>query len=530
MRRCRNASHECLKNLESRIFYVNTQEQLGNQLELLVLPASPLLQGRLHAATSCSKITSMLSAQIATGTANSPVSSHSGYDSTCSVCWHGPEPLSNSNSSSPSLGAMQQQHRSSRVSLAASAAPNGAGSHSSSNMPCIVSTPEMPQCMIQHQQQQQQPGQGQPCFSHALPGAPVSFRQGQVLPGSGDRALNNQNWPAGAGLVQHQQQQQLVQGPPCFSHTLPGPPVSFSQGQVLPGTGGPDMNYQNLPAGAGMVQHQQQQQPGQGAPGFSWGIPGVPVSFRQGQVLPGSGDRAFNHHNWSAGAGMVSASTGTPMTIPQPPARRTVGPQGCRIAHKAVYDRYPGVLPKHQHQAGGISAPTGSGAHIQHPFRGNIPFGCAKGPHSQHSQGSAGRITPVNSTVAADSAGSMPASCSKGHQHNQGSAGNRSDLTPVSSTVSTVAADSAADPGPRFFSPWGEISLEVGLKQLWSAEELAGSRGGGLYNVQQLAWHPEGSLEFTPQDMYNFQKLKRMVQVRGFDGSTLHHTGFGVPE
>jgi hypothetical protein len=66
----------------------------------------------------------------------------------------------------------------------------------------------------------------------------------------------------------------------------------------------------------------------------------------------------------------------------------------------------------------------------------------------------------------------------------------------------------------------------VGLKQLWSAEELAGSRGGGLYNVQQLAWHPEGSLEFTPQDMYNFQKLKRMVQVRGFDEGTLHHTGF----
>jgi hypothetical protein len=57
--------------------------------------------------------------------------------------------------------------------------------------------------------------------------------------------------------------------------------------------------------------------------------------------------------------------------------------------------------------------------------------------------------------------------------------------------------------------------LEVGLQQLWSAEELANSRGGRLYNVQQLAWHPEGNPELTPQDMYNFQKLKRMVQVRG---------------
>jgi hypothetical protein len=57
--------------------------------------------------------------------------------------------------------------------------------------------------------------------------------------------------------------------------------------------------------------------------------------------------------------------------------------------------------------------------------------------------------------------------------------------------------------------------LEFGPQQLWSAEELANSRGGRLYNVQLLAWHPQGNPELTLQDMYNFQKLKRMVQVRG---------------
>jgi hypothetical protein len=103
----------------------------------------------------------------------------------------------------------------------------------------------------------------------------------------------------------------------------------------------------------------------------------------------------------------------------------------------------------------------------------------------------------------------MPFDCGKGHQQSQGSAGR---ITPVSSIA---PAASTASPAPYVPGPWNEVSLEVGLKQLWSAEELASSKGGQLYNVQQLAWPPEGKLEFTPQDMYNFPKLKRMVQVRG---------------
>jgi hypothetical protein len=50
--------------------------------------------------------------------------------------------------------------------------------------------------------------------------------------------------------------------------------------------------------------------------------------------------------------------------------------------------------------------------------------------------------------------------------------------------------------------------LEVGLQQLWSAEELANSRGGRLYNVQQLAWHPDGNPELTPQDMYQLPEAE----------------------
>lgn len=358
----------------------NPKLGIQSRLLVLVLPACPIIQGNLHAATSSSKIHSMMSAQMANGTGNSPNDSHSGYDRMGSVTWQALEPLCNSNTSSPSFEATQRQHRSSKL------APHGASSHSSS-MPCIGSTPEMPQHMVQHQQQHP-PGQGAPGFSHTL------------------------------------------------------------------------------------------------------GIPRAPVSFSKGQVLPGSGSPAMQNQNWPAGAGMVSPSTCTPMTIPPPPARRAMGPQGCRTACTPVYHQRPGMLPQHQHQPGRIPAPTGSGPYMQHPFRGNTPLTSAKGL-----------------------------------QHSQGGAGSRSDLTPVSSAVSS-AADPSSTPAPRFLGPWGEVSLEVGLKQLWSAEELAGSKGGRLYNVQQLAWHLEGDLEFTAQDMYNFQKLKRMVQVRGVNARLLGFWGY----
>jgi hypothetical protein len=80
------------------------------------------LQESLPAATSLPEIQSIWSAQMTTGTASSPVSSHS-HDSMGSVDWHGPEPLSNSNTSSPYLGMpLQHQHLPGRLP-----APAGSG-------------------------------------------------------------------------------------------------------------------------------------------------------------------------------------------------------------------------------------------------------------------------------------------------------------------------------------------------------------------------------------------------------------------
>jgi hypothetical protein len=52
-----------------------------------------------------------------------------------------------------------------------------------------------------------------------------------------------------------------------------------------------------------------------------------------------------------------------------------------------------------------------------------------------------------------------------------------------------------------------------GLQQLWSREQLFASAGGILFNVQQMAWQPRGGeANITAQDMYDFSKLKRVVQ------------------
>jgi hypothetical protein len=51
-----------------------------------------------------------------------------------------------------------------------------------------------------------------------------------------------------------------------------------------------------------------------------------------------------------------------------------------------------------------------------------------------------------------------------------------------------------------------------GLQQLWSREQLCLAAGGVMYNVQQIAWQHIGDPNITSQDMYDFSKLKRVVQ------------------
>jgi hypothetical protein len=52
------------------------------------------------------------------------------------------------------------------------------------------------------------------------------------------------------------------------------------------------------------------------------------------------------------------------------------------------------------------------------------------------------------------------------------------------------------------------VPLEQGLKQLWSGEQLQRSKGGSLFNVQQLAWHPAGEPDPTSQDMVGLLRMQ----------------------
>jgi hypothetical protein len=52
------------------------------------------------------------------------------------------------------------------------------------------------------------------------------------------------------------------------------------------------------------------------------------------------------------------------------------------------------------------------------------------------------------------------------------------------------------------------VPLEEGLKQLWSGEQLQRSKGGSLFNVQQLAWHPVGEPDPTSQDMVRLLRMR----------------------
>jgi hypothetical protein len=51
------------------------------------------------------------------------------------------------------------------------------------------------------------------------------------------------------------------------------------------------------------------------------------------------------------------------------------------------------------------------------------------------------------------------------------------------------------------------------MQQLWTGQQLCASVGGSLFNTEQrMAWQPVGEPEPGAQDLYDFQKLKHVMQ------------------
>lgn len=74
-------------------------------------------------------------------------------------------------------------------------------------------------------------------------------------------------------------------------------------------------------------------------------------------------------------------------------------------------------------------------------------------------------------------------------------------VKPAQGADDAAAAGKAEGAVVKGLSCLAHVPLEDGLKQLWSGEQLQCSKGGSLFNVQQLAWHPVGEPEPTSQDM-----------------------------
>lgn len=58
--------------------------------------------------------------------------------------------------------------------------------------------------------------------------------------------------------------------------------------------------------------------------------------------------------------------------------------------------------------------------------------------------------------------------------------------------------------------PWASMTLDEGLQQLWSSDQLQEAVGGCMYNTaERTAWEPDGAL--SAQDLFDFGKLKYVI-------------------
>jgi hypothetical protein len=79
--------------------------------------------------------------------------------------------------------------------------------------------------------------------------------------------------------------------------------------------------------------------------------------------------------------------------------------------------------------------------------------------------------------------------------------------------MSHAQEPSQGKPKPNFPPAIVQATLEEGLSRLWDEEDLQAARGGCFFNVQPRTWCASTVMDPSPQDVYNFPILKRMLQV-----------------
>jgi hypothetical protein len=201
-----------------------------------------------------------------------------------------------------------------------------------------------------------------------------------------------------------------------------------------------------------------------------------------GQMQGFSNASPSTNHSWNAGCNAdISAGSSS-----QQAGGAHMGGQRILLPGGHVLEYGSSVL-QHPRRTG--NGPTATGdPQLQRPFRGNTPF--------RFSQGRTAFAPPPRSPAPAAAPAAKPAAAAGAAAACAAAAAGAP--APAQGAKSATAAGAA----PGYYA---HVSLQEGLAQLWSAEQLQGAAGGRLFNVQQLAWHPVGEPDPDAQDMYNFQ-------------------------
>lgn len=254
-------------------------------------------------------------------------------------------------------------------------------------------------------------------------------------------------------------------GPPAPPAAAAGS-TGMGQGGVLHIVSGPQMPQPNLSTGGGFAH-------GSGTGQQLHRLVGMPAGPGMVAMPPGGMHQQQSHqdsHYMLLGC------------VPDAPDYAAAGQQGYQQAGRQ--------LPHGRHQ----------------PFRGGAPYVQQKGRLPPPKQQAAGFGGPAQGPGPAGGGGGAAA----GQQPRAVEEGVQQDS---STTTGAAGCGGPSSTGPGFSGPAAVVSLDEGLKQLWTGEQLQSAKGGRLFNIEQrMAWQPVGEPDPGAQDLYDFQKLKHVMQ------------------
>lgn len=213
-------------------------------------------------------------------------------------------------------------------------------------------------------------------------------------------------------------------------------------------------------------------------------------------------------HGMTGAAGSGTSRVHRQVGMPAGPGMVAMPPGGMhqQQPHQDSHYMLLGCVPDAPDHAAGQQGYQQAGRQLPHgrhqPLRGGAPYVQQKGRLPPPKQQAAGFGGPAQGPSPAGGGGAAaPRAMEEGAQQDS------------SSTTGAAGGGGPSSTGPGFSGPAAHVSLDEGLKQLWTGEQLQSAKGGRLFNIEQrMAWQPVGEPDPGAQDLYDFQKLKHVMQ------------------